>query len=379
MCNIISKALCIWLFLAIVHIPEYHYGQNNQKKDSLTLLFMGDIMGHDSQISAAFNVKTSTYDYNGVFNKISPIISKVDFAIANLEVTLAGAPYKGYPQFSSPDALAVACKNNGIDVLVTANNHSCDRGSRGLLRTIHTLDSIGIHHTGTFRDANDRANNNLLIMENNNIKVGLLNYTYGTNGIPVPKPQIVNLIDTLVIKNDISKAKSAALDKLIVVLHWGKEYETSPAKSQMQLADFMFKKGVDIIIGSHPHVLQKMEYKPKENENKENLIAYSLGNLVSNQRTQKRDGGAMFEITITKTNNVATISDFGYYLTWVNKPMINGKSQFEIIACSIYESDGDPLLDEASKSQMEVFMSDSRLLLENENQSVKELKYSNHK
>ncbi len=340
---------------------------------------MGDIMGHDSQISAAFNVKTSTYDYNGVFNKISPIISKVDFAIANLEVTLAGAPYKGYPQFSSPDALAVACKNNGIDVLVTANNHSCDRGSRGLLRTIHTLDSIGIHHTGTFRDANDRANNNLLIMENNNIKVGLLNYTYGTNGIPVPKPQIVNLIDTLVIKNDISKAKSAALDKLIVVLHWGKEYETSPAKSQMQLADFMFKKGVDIIIGSHPHVLQKMEYKPKENENKENLIAYSLGNLVSNQRTQKRDGGAMFEITITKTNNVATISDFGYYLTWVNKPMINGKSQFEIIACSIYESDGDPLLDEASKSQMEVFMSDSRLLLENENQSVKELKYSNHK
>ena len=108
-------------------------------------------MGHGPQIKAAWDDSLKSYNYDEVFQPVEQLISSVDFAIANLEVTLAGPPYKGYPQFSSPDDLAVACKNSGIDVLVTANNHSCDRGSNGIIRTVNVLDSLGIHHTGTFK------------------------------------------------------------------------------------------------------------------------------------------------------------------------------------------------------------------------------------
>ena len=126
------------------------FSQNVESTDSLTLTFIGDIMGHTSQIKSAFNSDSNTYDYRDVFSKMPSVIKSSDFAIANLEVTLAGKPYTGYPSFSSPDELAVACKESGIDVLVTANNHSCDKGKKGILRTIKVLDSLKIKHTGTF-------------------------------------------------------------------------------------------------------------------------------------------------------------------------------------------------------------------------------------
>ena len=116
--------------------------QDITQKDSLTFIFIGDIMGHEPQIQSAFDTENEKYNYEGVFKRVSHIIKNADFAIANLEVTLAGKPYTGYPKFSSPDALAAACKNNGIDVLVTANNHSCDKGKKGILRTIKVLDSL---------------------------------------------------------------------------------------------------------------------------------------------------------------------------------------------------------------------------------------------
>ena len=121
-------------------------------------------MGHGPQIRSAYQNSQKKYDYNEVFNPLEDIISSVDFAVANLEVTLAGPPYMGYPQFSSPDELAVACKNSGMDVLVTANNHSCDRKNKGVIRTVEVLDSLKILHTGTFKDENKRDQKNLLIL-----------------------------------------------------------------------------------------------------------------------------------------------------------------------------------------------------------------------
>ncbi len=152
-------------------------------------------MGHDSQIWAAEDISTHTWDYNDVFSYIKPLISDADLAIANLEVTLAGPPYKGYPQFSSPAAIAVACKNTGIDCLVTANNHSADRGKSGITGTISRLDSIGMPHTGTFTDQASRDKLQPLILKSNGISVAVLNYTYGTNGLNVPAPVIVNILD----------------------------------------------------------------------------------------------------------------------------------------------------------------------------------------
>ena len=225
-------------------------------------------MGHMPFINAAFVDSLNLYDFRPVFSKVAPFFKSVDFTIGNLELTFGGKPYSGYPKFSSPDELAFSCKKSGINVLMTANNHSCDRGRKGLLRTLDVLDSAKINHTGTFKDSFDRNQNNLLILEKKNIRVGVLNYTYGTNGLPVPKGTMVNIIDTILIKEDILRSKEEKIDKLIVFLHWGRQYKSHPSKNQKNIADFLHKNGVDIVIGSHPHVIQKMEYKKGLNHKK---------------------------------------------------------------------------------------------------------------
>jgi poly-gamma-glutamate synthesis protein (capsule biosynthesis protein) len=143
--------------------------------------------------------------------------------VGNLEVTLAGPPYKGYPQFSAPDELAIALKEIGMDVLVTANNHSLDRGRKGVERTIEMLDSLKIIHTGTFRDTVNRMNDYPLFIQKNGFVLALLNYTYGTNGIPIPEPNVVNMLDTVLMKKDITRAKEGKPDFIVVFTHWRKE------------------------------------------------------------------------------------------------------------------------------------------------------------
>ncbi len=351
------------------------YGQKNTTKNEFSLLFIGDIMGHDAQIEAAYDSISKTYNYEPVFEKIKPVIQKYDVAIANLEVTLAGKPFKGYPQFSSPDALAVAAKKAGIDVFVTANNHSCDRGKNGILRTIQVLDSLKIRHTGTFKNKSSRSEDNLLVLKKNGIKIGLLNYTYGTNGIDTPAPTFVNRIDTALLAQDVLDEEMESLDKLIVVLHWGTEYQRKPNKQQEDLAEFLFKKGVDIIIGSHPHVVQRLEYHPQTENSKERFIAYSLGNFVSNQRAKTKDGGIMASLSFCKDKdgNVA-ISDKGYILTWVNRTKEDKKYNFEILPCAKVEERNFKGLNSLSKNKIQYYIKDTRHLLESENKNVFELK-----
>lgn len=365
----------VLLFLLTIQVFSA-ISQENNEKQSLSIVFMGDIMGHDAQIKSAYNAKIGTYDYTGVFEKVKPLIEKADFAVANLEVTLAGRPFKGYPQFSSPDALAVAAKQAGIDVLVTANNHSCDRGKQGILRTLRVLDSLKILHTGTFKDSTNRAENNLLILSKNEIHVGLLNYTYGTNGIVASPPTIVNMLDTAQMAKDIIAAQAKNLDKLIVVLHWGIEYKRHPNKKQEQLAAFLFEKGVDVIIGSHPHVVQRLEYRAATATAKEQFIAYSLGNFVSNQRAKTKDGGIMAALTFTKNKvGEVSLSDKGYYLTWVHRPKKQGQYFFEILPCTDIEKQNFIGIDSISQTKMKYFIKDTRKLFDQVNVSVPELKY----
>lgn len=362
------KKIYLW---AVLMLSTYAFAQQH---NTLSLLFMGDIMGHDPQIKAAYDAHSQQYDYNSVFQQVSPIIRKHDFGIANLEVTLAGAPYQGYPNFSSPDALAQACKNNGIGVLVTANNHSCDKGKKGIVRTIKVLDSLQIAHTGTFADSQERERKNLLVLEKNNIRVGILNYTYGTNGIPIPAPTIVNTIDTLTIRADIQKAKEQSLDKLIAFVHWGDEYKQNPNGKQRDIADFLFRHGVHIIIGSHPHVLQPMEYLPSSENGEERMVVYSLGNFVSNQRKPNTDGGAMVRLVLEKTPTGTRISEKGYYLTWVHKYKDANKNKYEILPCAFLTEEQKDLISQENQQQMQSFITNSRSLFEQNNVDVLELR-----
>lgn len=321
LCNFFKRILSILLLFHLL----------SSTAQEMSLLFLGDIMGHGPQIKSAWNDSLKKYDYNEVFEPVGDIISSVDFAIANLEVTLAGPPFDGYPQFSSPDELAEACKNNGIDVLVTANNHSCDRGDKGIQRTNQVLDSLGLMHTGTFSNQQNRDSLNLLILTKEDIRVGLLNYTYGTNGISFHAPTYVNLLDSSLILKDLNFARAKNLDKLIVFVHWGAEYQDQPNEYQKIFNQFFKRHGVDIVIGSHPHVVQPMHYIKDKDE--EFLTVYSLGNFVSNQRDFRKDGGVMFRCSIVKGDK-ASINDKEYILTWVNKFYKNEKWHYEVLPCS---------------------------------------------
>lgn len=357
-------------------------GSANVHKDSvdeeLSLIFIGDIMGHGPQITCAYDSNTKTYNYDGNFKYISDVMSDADYTIANLEVTLAGPPFKGYPQFSSPDNLALACQNAGVDVLVTSNNHSCDRGGEGIVRTIEVLDSFRIMHTGTFKDSIERYENYPLIIESNCMRIAILNYTYGTNGLPYPAPTIVNMLEKELIQKDMQVAKSKNVDKIIVVTHWGSEYKHEPVQEQIDMGEFIFEQGADIIIGSHPHVLEKMVWEKPEGEN-EKLIVYSLGNFVSNQRKPGTDGGAMFKLTLHKKGEETSIKEAGYILTWVYVTDASGKKEYHILPASKYENNPDFFDTKDNYDKMMDFVKSSRELFNAQNENVPEYIYENEK
>ena len=363
--------LSITLFICASHPVK---SQNvPSATDKISLLFIGDIMGHDEQIWSAENRETHSYNYDDVFKYIKPVISEADIAIANFEVTLAGPPYTGYPQFSSPVELASACKNAGIDYLVTANNHSADRGKNGIVNTIMRLDSLKIPHTGTFISPEARDSLYPLMINKQGMSIALLNYTFSTNGIKVPEPVIVNMLDKDLITNDVKKAKKNNAGMIILFLHWGTEYDSIPAKNQIDLAQYFFSIGVDLVIGSHPHVLQKMVWSKNVTGGKDGIAVYSLGNLVSNQRKPKTDGGSLVRIEITRNGNLFKISNAGYVLTWVYAPLEKYRKKFYILPCTEFENRPDFFTNNADYIKMKKFICDSRELLNKQNINIQEI------
>ncbi len=342
-----------------------------QDTTRLSLLFVGDIMQHDSNIAAALDPISKKYDYSACFEYVAPILRAADLTIGNLELTLAGPPFKGYPQFSAPDALAVELKRVGFDVLVTANNHSLDRRRKGVERTIKVLDSLEIKHTGTFKDSLDRESVYPMIITKDGFQLSLLNYTYGTNGIPVTKPNIVNLIDTVAMKIDFAKARTQQSDAIIVFLHWGAEYQSLPNQEQKKLAALCLREGAKLVIGAHPHVLQPMVWNQKDDQ----LIAYSLGNFVSGQRPRFRDGGAMLWIDLQKIRHDSTsttsIRNAEYELEWVKK----SNDKFVMMPFRYFEGDTLFTKEKTSREAFALFAKDSRDLFNKHNIQIKEKSY----
>ena len=346
---------------------------SGQAPDSvITLLFAGDIMCHDMQLASARNDSTGAYHFDGVFDYIAPVLSDSDIAIGNLEVTLGGAPYTGYPAFSAPDDLAASCMKAGFDVLVTANNHSADRRGAGITRTIRVLDSLGMPHTGTWVNSEARDTLSPLMISGNGMRIALLNYTYGTNGIIVNPPPLVAYIDTLRIAGDVKKAREKNADITIVFIHWGNEYDTLPSPAQKKTAQAIIRAGAGMIIGSHPHVIQPMTWL-SDSSGAARPVVWSMGNFVSNQRRRRTDGGAMTKFELTRTNGELKITSSEYILTWVYTPVINGKKQFQILPCSLYEDNPEFFHSPSDYSAMKLFVSDARRLLDGSNSGFGEL------
>ena len=219
--------------------------------------------------------------------------------------------------FSAPDAFAEDLKKVGFDILVTANNHTVDKGKKGLERTLSILDSLNILHTGSFRNQQEHDSITPLMIEAKGVKIALLSYTYGTNGIPVPKPNIVNLIDYVQMEKDIVKARSLGARIVIPIIHWGVEYQTYEHSSQVKTAEYLASKGVDAIIGMHPHVVQPIKYVKRKNDSIP--VAYSLGNAVANMRDRYKDGGLFVKLTIAMANDTPRIISFSDIPFWVWK------------------------------------------------------------
>lgn len=259
----------------------------------VSLLFAGDVMQHMPQVQAAR--RDDGFDYAPVFEFVRPHFDRADLVVVNLETTLTReSRYTGYPCFRSPAALAGALADAGVDVAVLANNHCCDGGVRGLRTTVAELSRHGIRHTGAFADSADLRVNHPLLMKIRGMTFALLNYTYGTNGIPVPHGTCVNGIDTVRIRRDLETVRREPVDCVIACMHWGNEYERYENAEQRQLADMLRRNGVDLVIGSHPHVVQPYA------ADSTGAVFYSLGNFVSNQQRRYCDGGLMARIEATK-------------------------------------------------------------------------------
>lgn len=338
-----------------------------EKDESITILFAGDIMQHMPQVESAWNESLQLYDYESCFEPVRILLQSADISIANLETTLAGKPYSGYPAFSSPDEIVSALISAGFDYVGTANNHCCDRGYIGINRTIRVLDSLNLGHTGTYSSGDEYKRLNPLIIRKNGIKIALLNYTYGTNGLPIPEGTVVNILDEATIANDVKSAHDSLADEIIAFVHWGNEYERLPNNTQKQWRDYFNLLGVRIVIGSHPHVIQPMEWEHEDSANKERLTVWSLGNFVSNQRKQYTDGGAVVILKLNKKGQRIKIDEVNYSLTWVYTPYLEGRKQYRILPVRQFESDTS-VFSLQDFSAMSTFTSDARkLMLQNKN------------
>lgn len=296
--------------------------------DDVSLVFAGDAMQHERQIKAAA-VSGGGHDYKACFRHVADYVGSADYAVVNLECPLGGKPYAGYPCFSAPDEFAEALRGAGFDLFLQANNHCLDRRDKGLRRTLDRLDEMGIPHTGTFRNADDRKQRQVFLTTIKDIRFAFLNYTYGTNGIQ-PNGTVVNYIDKPQMRADIAAARKQGAEMVVVCIHWGVEYKLIQNREQEQLADFLVGEGVDMVIGGHPHVIQPMEIRRNAKTRKDVLVVYSLGNFISAMRTTDTRGGAMVKVAVGRDGEGRPyLKGAEYKLVFVQQPTGNGN--FELI------------------------------------------------
>ena len=294
--------------------------------DEAELLFAGDAMMHQAQIDAA-RTRDGEYDFSECFEAIRPYVSTADYAVVNLETPVSPSQrYSGYPCFNAPPAYIDALAEAGFDLFLTANNHTLDRSDRGLRATLDCLDGRGLDHIGTYRTATARDSVHPFVRTLGGIKVGFLNYTYGTNGIMARDGAAVDYIDRTLMRGDVGALRRAGAEVIAACVHWGEEYRLLPVASQRSLASFLTDSlGVEMVIGAHPHVVQPMELSADSSR----LTVYSLGNLISNMRTRDTRGGTLVRVRLVRGDEGRVrIADAAYRLVFTEPA--SGGSNFRL-------------------------------------------------
>lgn len=329
------------------------------KVATATLGATGDILLHDLVIKSGYDAETGSYNFDNIFKWFSAYVSELDYAAANLEVTLAGKdngyPYAGYPSFNSPDEIVDALKAAGFDLLLTANNHAYDTKWAGFKRTQQVIQERELDHIGTRLSKNDKA---YVVRDLNGIKVGMICYTYCSgyntagnfklNGISLPEDasRLVNAFHYKDLEKFYSKLAGEiqqmnldGAEAIVIFMHWGTEYETTPNASQEKIAQRLCDMGVDVIVGNHAHVPQPVELLTSSTfAAHKTLCLYSTGNAVSNIYGSKNfpvhtEDGMLFSFTLAKYSDGTVIVESANVMpTWVwrydNK---EGIRQFQIM------------------------------------------------
>ncbi|GMK46124.1 capsule biosynthesis protein [Paenibacillus glycanilyticus] len=334
-----------------VPTPEY---------EEAVWMAVGDIMMHKPELPGAYDSKTKKYNFNYFFDEVKPILEQGDWVMANLETPVAGPAYgyTGYPSFNAPVELLDALQYAGFNILTNANNHSLDKGDKALMLTLQHLKEYPFIIKGT-AESQEEADTPVIV-EHNGIKMGLLAYTYGTNGIPLPKgkPYAVSLIDEQKMINDIHRLKKLGADFVTIALHFGIEYQTTPNDEQKQLARKLVAEGADIIAGSHPHVIQPYEVldtTDASGHERHGLIIYSMGNFISAQRGDTKDYGVIYKVTVRKNKSDGSIelSDIEATPTWVHRYLSGSYYKYRILPVEqTITAASDSLLTENDYSSM---------------------------
>ena len=275
------------------------------------LMMIGDMLMHEGVVKSGL-MDDGTYNFDHLYTNIAKDISSADIKIVNQETILGGSDfaYTGYPTFNSPWALGDAEVKAGFNIILHATNHTLDKGLKGVenclsfWKTYHPDTTVlGINET-------EEDYENIYVYEKEGFKIAFLNYTYGTNGIPIPdsKPYIVNMLDKDKITADVTKAKQLA-DMVIVLPHWGTEYVYTPDSNQNYWTQLFLSLGVDVVIGAHPHVLEPVEVVT-DTKGHEMLVYYSLGNFVSNQDQKPRMIGGMAKMTLVKDETGCYVKNY---------------------------------------------------------------------
>jgi len=299
------------------------YGETADGMRTVTIRFIGDVMCTAGQLYTSY-LGNDQFDFTHEFELAAHAMGNADFTIANLETTIGkynGKNYSGYPQFNSPDAILATLRDTGIDMFTLANNHMLDRWFDGMKNTVGWVEQYGFEHVGAYRTQEER--DGVMILELNGIKIGFLAYTQSTNTMedrgcdPAVKVYGVPYLSRADFEGDVRKLRAAGAEVIIAMPHWGAEYKTAPDDNQKYYARKLVEAGVDIIIGSHPHVVQPMGFQNGA------FIMFSLGNFISdmtNSAAAGTDAGVILPITITEQNDGSfEVTNVGYIPTfcWV--------------------------------------------------------------
>jgi poly-gamma-glutamate capsule biosynthesis protein CapA/YwtB (metallophosphatase superfamily) len=327
---------------------------NPEKEEDieLSIVCVGDVMVHRSQIASQYNREDGSYNYDNNFEYVKKYIEEADLALCNVETTFAGGTPSGYPSFNAPDALADSLARAGFDVAITSNNHLYDKGYAGMERTLRILREAGLATTGTRLP----WEKNYTIMDVKDLKIAVVAYTYETpsyngrktiNGIQINSDaeELINSFNYDTLDEDLKKveatiaeARSEGADIVVCYYHWGEEYQRSPNEWQRYIAKKTVDMGIDIIYASHPHVLQTVEMITNENTGKEVPVFYSMGNFISNQRLETLNNrfteqGMIARVSLKYSVSTGEIVDMKMdaMRTWVNKYRKASKDVYAII------------------------------------------------